>query len=271
MKKIALALTCLSMMSCASHSPKNVVATAGATKTRLPSSSTLNSRVNLTDIVSLNSGYWNVKSKTSKEDYFGRYKAFVLFTTPDADYMTLKVFAEKDGLVQNPNITIKNKGKKPQLAAKNDDSKYVQIAENNQFVWGSDWGGTEPSLEVNGRGSLVIVTLNEGIGRSAWEQRVTVRLNPDNAKLEVIGYDYSSHDKLDLSAGSCSYNFSTGVGIIDRFGPEVDLSTGADEPPVIAHPTKSHKQIKVEKVKVDINNWKDASEMPVLKDCFEGV
>ncbi len=270
MKKIALALTCLLMMSCASHGPKNEVATTGTAKTRLPSSSTLNSRVNLTDIVSLNSGYWNVKSKTTKEEYFGRYKAFVLSTNPEADYMTLKVFAEKDGLVQNPNVIIKN-GKKAPLAAKNDDSKYVQIAENNQFVWGSDWGGTEPALEVNGKGSLVIVTMNEGIGRSAWEQRVTVRLNPDTAKLEVIGYDYRYHDKLDLSSGTCSYNFNTGVGVIDRNGPEVDINTDADEPPVIAHPTKSHKQIKVEKVKVDINNWKDSYEMPALKDCFEGV
>ena len=109
--------------------------------------------------------------------------------------MTLKVFAEKDGLVQNANVTIKN-----------------------------------------GKGSLVIVTMNEGIGRSAWEQRVSVRLNPDNAKLEVIGYDYRFRDKADLSSGTCSYNFNTGVGIVDRNGPEVDLNTDADEPPVIKNP-----------------------------------
>lgn len=266
MKKIVLALASLTVMSCSSWNHKDVVATTNNDKARTPASEKLNSRVNLTDIVSLNSGYWNVKSKTTKEEYYGRYKAFILSTSPDAEYMTLKVFAEKDGLVQNPNIQIKNR-QKPQVAAKNDDSKFVQISENNQFVWGSDWGGTEPSLEVNSKGSLVIVTLNEGIGRSAWEQRVTVRLNPDTAQLEVIGFDYSYRDKLDLSSGNCSYNFNTGKGLINDFGPQVDIS-GDGDPVPFKKPTQSHKEVKVSTAKVNLNDWKDSYQMPVLNACF---
>ena len=48
---------------------------------RVPNSdNSLNSKVNLVDVVSLNSGYWDVKK--GNDTYYGRYKAFILEFTP---------------------------------------------------------------------------------------------------------------------------------------------------------------------------------------------
>lgn len=230
---------------------------------RVPNSdNSLNSKVNLVDVVSLNSGYWDVKK--GNDTYYGRYKAFILAT--EGDYYSLRVYAEKDGLEKAPNLSVS--GKKPQnIPEKNDDSKYVQLVDNNSFVWGSDWGGTEPSLAINGRGSLVVITGNSGIGRSAWEQKVTVKLNPVTDTLEVIGYDYNYYDKLDLSNGNCSYNFNTGKGIIVKNGPEYDLDN--DKP--IAKPTVKKQEVRVPTAKVSLADWKDASEMPVLNACMKDL
>jgi hypothetical protein len=230
---------------------------------RLPNSeNSLNSKVNLVDVVSLNSGYWDVKK--GNDTYYGRYKAFILAT--EGDYYSLRVYAEKDGLDKAPNLDVN--GKKPQnIPEKNDDSKYVQLVDNNSFVWGSDWAGTEPSLSINGRGSLVVVTGNSGIGRTSWEQKVTIKLNPVTDALEVIGFDYNYYDKLDLSNGSCSYNFNTGKGVIVRNGPEYDSAN--DKP--IAKPTVKKSEVRVPAAKINLADWKDSSEMPVLSACMKDL
>lgn len=245
--------------SCASHGEVRANRETSSEKNsqRFPAESKLNSRVNLLDIVSLNSGYWDVKRGTST--YFGRYKAFILAT--EGDYYTLKVFAESDGLVEAPTINMTKRNEN--IAERNDDSKYSLVAENNKFIWGSDWAGTEPSLAVNGRGSLMIVSGNEGIGRYAWEQKVTVQLNPTSSVLEVIGFDYTSRDKLDLSSVKCSYNFGSGKAVVDVYGPEYDLDK--DRP--IARPTRNSQRFNISKIKTSLNDWKDSSEMPVLSVC----
>lgn len=225
---------------------------------RWPASVADKLNVKLTDIVSVNSGYWDVKK--DKETYYGRYKAFIVSGEEDSN--VLYVFAETDGLKQAPIVNADDAKKPAKIEKQNDDSKFTLIAENNKFIWGSDWAGTEPSLAVNGRGSLVIKTNNEGIGRSAWNQEVIARLNPSNNVLEVIGFEYNSRDKIDLSSNKCSYNFNTGVGIIVSSGPEVDRN---DKP---IKPVIKSKRVKVSTAKVNINDWKESYEMSVLKDCM---
>lgn len=255
-KSLALSLLSMSLLSCASYptSGTRIPATAGLTELQ---------NVNITDVISLNSGYWDVKK--GKDSYYGRYRAYILSGKADQDYNTLYVFAEKDGLQQLPAYNAGNPaGPKAKLAKQNDDSKFSLVSKNDKFIWGSDWAGTEPTLTVNKKGSLVINTLNEGVGRSAWNQQVIVRLNPETATMDVIGVEYSWYDKLDLSNGSCSYNFSTGLGIIKKMAAGAD-SDGNE----IKNPKSTVKNVKVPTTKINLNDWKDTSEYEMLKDCFQ--
>ena len=78
-------------------------------------------------------------------------------------------------------------------------------------VWSGAMWGTLPSLEVNAKGSLVVKSANIAIGRSRWEEAMTVVKRGDD--YVVIGLTYSSHDTIDLKiGGNCDLNFATGKG-----------------------------------------------------------
>ena len=81
-----------------------------------------------------------------------------------------------------------------------------------------------------------------------------------------IGFDYNYYDKLDLSNGSCSYNFNTGKAVIVKNGPEVDMDGNP-----IKKPTAKKQELRVPATKVNLANWKDSSEMPALSACMKDL
>jgi hypothetical protein len=81
-------------------------------------------------------------------------------------------------------------------------------------AWSGIMWGTRPSLQVSDKGSLLIKSANYGIGRSRWDQTLTVVYR--NKELVVAGLTYLSFDTLDPKVGgSCDLNFLTGKGLRD--------------------------------------------------------
>jgi hypothetical protein len=76
---------------------------------------------------------------------------------------------------------------------------------------GGAWGQL-PSLETNGKGSLLIKSENEAIGRDRWSQTLTIVYR--NKQFLIGGVSFTARDTLDLNAGgSCDLNLLTGKGV----------------------------------------------------------
>ncbi len=72
--------------------------------------------------------------------------------------------------------------------------------------------GTQPELRVTKDGGLSVYSENTGVGRSKWEQTLTLAYR--NGQYVVSGFTQSSWDGLDPNAGgSCDINFLTGKGV----------------------------------------------------------
>lgn len=91
-------------------------------------------------------------------------------------------------------------------------------------AWSGAMWGTRASLDVNDKGSLLIKSENEGIGRSRWSQTLTVVYRDKN--FVVAGLTRQARDTLDLKAGGeCDINFLAGRGM--RNGKPVAVKTPA--------------------------------------------
>lgn len=91
-------------------------------------------------------------------------------------------------------------------------------------AWSGVMWGTRPSLDVSDKGSLLIKSGNEGIGRGRWSQTLTVAYR--NKEFIVAGFTREEHDTLDLKAGgSCDINFLAGKG--KRNGSSISIRTPA--------------------------------------------
>jgi hypothetical protein len=91
-------------------------------------------------------------------------------------------------------------------------------------AWSGSMWGTRPSLETNDRGSLLIKSANETIGRSRWSQTLTIVYR--NKEFIVAGLTRETSDTLDPKAGgSCDVNFVTGKG--KRNGKPVEIKFSA--------------------------------------------
>lgn len=91
-------------------------------------------------------------------------------------------------------------------------------------AWSGVMWGTRPSLDVSDRGSLLIKSGNEGIGRGRWSQTLTVVYR--NKEFIVAGFTREEHDTLDLKAGgSCDINFLANKG--KRNGSSISIHTPA--------------------------------------------
>jgi hypothetical protein len=100
-------------------------------------------------------------------------------------------------------------------------------------AWSGAMWGTRPSLEVSGKGSLLIKSGNEAIGRGRWTQTLTVVYRDKD--FVVAGVTRDERDTLDLKAGgSCDLNLLTGKGKRDgkpvetKF-PAMKLADWSDE------------------------------------------
>ncbi len=79
-------------------------------------------------------------------------------------------------------------------------------------VFSGQMWGTLPSLAVSGKGSLVIASANDAVGRDRWSQKLTVVLR--DGALVIAGITHASRDTLDPKAGasSCDLNLLTVKG-----------------------------------------------------------
>jgi hypothetical protein len=75
---------------------------------------------------------------------------------------------------------------------------------------GGMWG-SRPSLDTNAKGSLVIKSQNDAVGRNRWTQTMTVVFR--NREYLVAGLTYVTYDTLDPKAnGQCDINYLAGKG-----------------------------------------------------------
>lgn len=101
--------------------------------------------------------------------------------------------------------------------------------EPTEVVKGQVWGqagpdslvGQEPFLEKLPNGSLAVNTRNDAVGRSRWNQKLTLAYR--NNALVVAGFSYSWRDTIDLAnAGQCDINILTGKGFRETFPEDGD-------------------------------------------------
>jgi hypothetical protein len=99
------------------------------------------------------------------------------------------------------------------LSESSDNMRLVVSKKN--IAWRGAMWGTQPALDLAGRGSLVITSANEAIGRNRWTQKLTV-VYRDQAFV-VAGYTYTERDTLAPgSSSSCDINFLTGRGVKNK-------------------------------------------------------
>jgi hypothetical protein len=88
-------------------------------------------------------------------------------------------------------------------------------------AWNGGMWGQQPSLEVNARGSLLVRSANESIGRDRWSQTLTVAYK--NGTFLVAGLTFNRRDSLDPEAATaCDLNYLSGQGI--RNGKPIRLA-----------------------------------------------
>lgn len=82
-------------------------------------------------------------------------------------------------------------------------------------VWVGGMWGTLPSLELSKKGSLLIKSANEAIGRNRWNQTITVAYRNNN--FVAAGFTYNDYDTLEPNAAGtqCDVNLLTGKGTLN--------------------------------------------------------
>ncbi len=120
------------------------------------------------------------------------------------------------------------------LSASDKPNDLRLAVQKRSIAWRGAMWGTQPSLEVNERKSLIIHSANDAIGRGRWSRKLTVAYI--DKTFVVAGYTYNSRDTLDLSAHTnCDVNLLTGRGIKNqkpfktavKIVPVADWSEGA--------------------------------------------
>lgn len=79
-------------------------------------------------------------------------------------------------------------------------------------AWRGLMWGTLPSLDTNQKGSLLLKSGNDAIGRSRWSQTLTITYR--NKVFTIVGITFTSRDTLSPGAGGgCDLNLLSGQGI----------------------------------------------------------
>lgn len=116
-------------------------------------------------------------------------------------------------------------------AARGDAPVKPALLKKNAAWSGAMWG-SRPSLDVNDKGSLLIKSANEAIGRSRWSQTLTIVYR--NNEFLVAGLTRDARDTIDLASHDCDVNFLTGKGKrdgkpIETKFPATKLADWSDE------------------------------------------
>lgn len=88
------------------------------------------------------------------------------------------------------------------------------IARAAGIGWRGLMWGTQPEIEVTGKGALLLTTMNEGIGRSRWHETLTILWR--DGRFVVGGYTRSAYDTLEPDYEyACDVNLFTGKGVFN--------------------------------------------------------
>lgn len=88
------------------------------------------------------------------------------------------------------------------------------------LLWRGAMWGMQPELGLNAAGSLLVHTMNEGIGRHRWRETLTIAYR--DGQFLVAGFTFSSYDTLDPGlTRECDANFLSGKGVLDGNGFKV--------------------------------------------------
>lgn len=195
--------------ACATTNPsaKSARGTASEPPTVGASNDQISDRFRLLDLYSMQSGYWSTAKDAQGSSTILRFMAFAL--KPAAN--------QGDPESYNGRLLI-------YLQDGNDYEKFNVAVDNEKFMWSGAMAGSEPSLSVNRRGSLLIQTGNDGFGREAWSQTITAAFRGN--QIIVAGYDYTSYDKLmEYPAINCSVNVLTGQIVYQETDVKTDKPT----------------------------------------------
>jgi hypothetical protein len=89
------------------------------------------------------------------------------------------------------------------------------VVHKKDIAWRGALWGTQPSLETNKKGSLIVTSANEAVGRDRWTQKLTLTYR--NKVFVVAGYTYRAYDTLNPNSGlDCDVNLLTGKGIKNK-------------------------------------------------------
>lgn len=101
-------------------------------------------------------------------------------------------------------------------------------------AWMGAAAGTIPELEMTDRGSLILHSMNEAVGRNRWHQLLTIAYRDE--AFRVAGFTYGWYDTLNPEAnGLCDLNLLTGIGELS-IGPEGTPATAIEVYSVSAVP-----------------------------------
>ena len=91
-------------------------------------------------------------------------------------------------------------------------------------VWSGGMFGDTPYLERSEQGSLMIHSEQSGSGRNPWRLTHTVAMR--DGILMLVGYTFTTYDRLDNSIFACDINLLTGAYDVSGTPPQVDPETG---------------------------------------------
>lgn len=106
------------------------------------------------------------------------------------------------------------------LASAPDSAAGQVIAIGRGLVWMGSMAGQIPQLAVAPNGSLQLRAEQTGIGRSPWEEVLT--LAERDGQIRVAGYTLHQWDRLTTATASCDWNLLTGKWVQDIDYPDRD-------------------------------------------------
>jgi hypothetical protein len=100
------------------------------------------------------------------------------------------------------------------------DTPMQKVVHNAAIAFAGGMWGQKPALSLSQAGSLIVTSMNESMGRTRWEAKLTIAYRDQH--FVVSGYTYSRRDTIDLdNYSSCDVNFLTGKGEASHGGDPV--------------------------------------------------
>ncbi|MDB6175955.1 hypothetical protein PAF17_00345 [Paracoccus sp. Z330] len=111
------------------------------------------------------------------------------------------------------------------LAGEPDDNAGQPLAIGRDLVWMGLMAGQVPRLDVTESGGLRLHAEQIGIGRSPWEETLT--LAEREGQIRIAGYTLKQWDRLTAASATCDWNLLTGNWVQD-----VTMPAESDLPPI---------------------------------------